>query len=60
MAFRGVLFDFHKTLVVAGSLETWLLQSADASGEGDVTANDILPVLRTVWTRAAHRYPNSQ
>ncbi|ANS78013.1 hypothetical protein SGUI_0617 [Serinicoccus hydrothermalis] len=31
MGFAGVLFDFHKTLVVAGSLESWLRQSVDAS-----------------------------
>lgn len=60
MAFRGVLFDFHRTLVVAGSLEAWLRQSVEVSGEGDITDNDILPVLRTVWTRAAHRYPGTE
>lgn len=60
MAFKGVLFDFHKTLVVAGSHEAWLRRSIEASGEGHLTDNDILPVLRTVWTRAADRYPDTE
>lgn len=60
MAFTGVLFDFHKTLVVARSVEGWLGQSVDASGENDVTADVILPVLRTVWARAGRRYPDTR
>ncbi|WP_281964293.1 HAD family hydrolase [Serinicoccus marinus] len=60
MGFAGVLFDFHKTLVVAGSLESWLRQSVDASGEDDVADAEILAALRSVWARAALRYPDTR
>lgn len=60
MALSGVVFDFHQTLAMAGSLQAWLRQSADVSGDGDVADRAVLPVLRTVWVRAGDRYPRAE
>ena len=58
MSFSGVIFDFHRTLVVADSLDTWLHHAAVESGQ-TIDPEDVLPVLRQVWTRAAIRYPDT-
>lgn len=55
---RGVLFDFHNTLVHAGSLTAWV---ADSGGE-DVAADErerVLAVLPDVWARADARWPGA-
>lgn len=58
MTFSGVLFDFHRTLVIADSLETWL-HHAEVESSQAVDPAGVLPVLREVWTRAAIRYPGT-
>lgn len=60
MTVGGVIFDFHRTLVVAASLGTWLRQAAERVGEQDSTPDGILPVLRSVWDRAGKRYPDTR
>ncbi len=53
---RGVLFDFHDTLVHIGDLAAWVARS----GGEDVPADErtrVLAVLPDVWVRAAARWP---
>lgn len=52
---RGVIFDFHNTLVTAASMTDWL---ADAGGDPATTAR-VLPVLGEVWSRAGMRFPGA-
>lgn len=52
---RGVIFDFHNTLVTARSLEDWL---RDCRAD-DATSARVLPVLAGVWQRAAQRHPDT-
>lgn len=52
---RGVIFDFHNTLVTARSLEDWLRDC----GADEVTTARVLPVLASVWQRAAQRDPDT-
>lgn len=58
MTAKAVIFDFHKTLVVAGSLSTWLSDAERVAGER-VDRDAVLPVLREAWTRAGRRYPDT-
>lgn len=53
----GVIFDFHNTLVHADSLQRWLLRASEKANEPAAAVDQILPVLRSVWGRAARRYP---
>lgn len=61
MAFTGVLFDCFRTLVMAGSFQGWLGRAVEASGDGPfMQEEDVVEVLRTVWARAADRYPDAR
>ncbi|HEX2858065.1 MAG TPA: HAD family hydrolase [Propionibacteriaceae bacterium] len=53
-----MLFDFHNTLVMTGSMEGWLKQAASDVNETVDVAN-VLPVLSTVWARAGARHPDA-
>lgn len=55
MRLACVLFDFHNTLVMTGSMEGWLKQAASDVNETVDVAN-VLPVLSTVWARAGARH----
>ena len=54
----GVIFDFHNTLVRAESLSRWLLRAVEDANHRDAPVNEIVPVLREVWSRASVRYPD--
>ena len=56
---RAVIFDFHNTLVRADSLWAWVADAARAVGEPPPVSSDVVPVLRSVWARAANRYPDT-
>ena len=58
MGLACVLFDFHNTLVMAGSLEGWLERAASDVSE-TVDPAQVLPVLETVWARAGARHPDA-
>jgi len=53
---RGVIFDFHNTLVTAASLTDWLT----GAGADPATTARVLPVLGEVWSRAGARFPGAQ
>lgn len=54
----GVIFDFHNTLVQAESLFRWLLRAVEDANHPDTPVDEIVPVLREVWSRASARYPD--
>ena len=56
---RAVIFDFHNTIVRADSLSAWVAQAARAVGAPQAPSDNIVPVLRSVWSRAALRYPDT-
>ena len=54
----GVIFDFHNTLVRADSLSAWLVRAVEDADCPDAVVDEILPVLREIWSRASLRYPD--
>lgn len=58
MTYDAVIFDFHRTLVMGGPFEDWLTDAAALAG-CEVEVARVLPVLRTVWSRAAVRHPDT-
>lgn len=56
---HGVLFDFHNTLVCADSVGEWLQAAAHEVQDTTLRPEDVLPVLRGIWSRASALYPDT-